>query len=68
MNNDQWLFCAIVKDLQGYGLYQLANVLVSQGDIEAGRAKFQESATVRHQIGEKLTEAESPICSGAIAT
>jgi tetratricopeptide (TPR) repeat protein len=53
-----------VKTLQGYALYQLAEVLDTQGDSAAAKGKFEESARVRHEIHETVTEAESQLALG----
>src|SRR6476660_680339 len=53
-----------VKTLQGYALYQLAEVLDAQGDSAAAIGKFEESARVRHEIHEIVTEAESQLALG----
>ena len=45
--------------MEGNASYQLASVLVCQGDITAGRSKHQEGATLRHDLGEKVNEGES---------
>jgi len=53
-----------VKTLQGYALYELAETLEAQGDSAAAKSKFEESARVRHEIHEIVTEAESQLALG----
>jgi tetratricopeptide (TPR) repeat protein len=46
------------KSLEGYALHQLATILVSQGDLADGRVN---AIALRHELGEKGTEAESQL-------
>jgi tetratricopeptide (TPR) repeat protein/DNA-binding winged helix-turn-helix (wHTH) protein len=53
-----------VKTLEGYALYQFAQVLEAEGDSAAAKDKFEQSARIRHEIQEVVTEGESRLALG----